>query len=158
VAHLKYLSYVLRHKWFVFVECCKLGLPLQGLFHDISKLTPQEWSPYVNHFYGKKPSPRDKTGAYNPLHVGEDFDYAWLSHQHHNKHHWQYWILRGDAGWTKTMPMPDRYRKEMLADWRGAGRAIKGKDDTAGWYRANKEKMELHPDTRAWIEKQLGVI
>lgn len=28
--HLQYLWYVLRHKWFVFVECCSLGIPLQG--------------------------------------------------------------------------------------------------------------------------------
>ena len=24
--HWRYFSYVLRHKWFVFVECCKLGV------------------------------------------------------------------------------------------------------------------------------------
>lgn len=25
--HLRYLWYVLRHKWFVFVECVRLGIP-----------------------------------------------------------------------------------------------------------------------------------
>ena len=155
--HLKYLSYVLRHKWFVFVECCKLGVPLRGILHDLSKLSPKEWLPYVNHFYGDKPSPRGEDGSYNPLHVGDDFDYAWLSHQHHNKHHWQYWILRGDSGETKALPMPIRYAKEMLADWRGAGRAITGKDNTLEWYQKNKHKMVLHNLTRYWIESELGV-
>jgi hypothetical protein len=40
-------------------------------------------------------------------------------------------------------------------DTRGAGRAIKGKDETKEWYAANKEKMVLHPETRAWVEDQL---
>lgn len=51
-------------------------------------------------------------------------------------------------------PMPDVYRREMLADWRGAGRAS-GNPDTAAWYMKNRENIKLHPDTRAWIEKQL---
>ncbi|MEW6726891.1 MAG: DUF5662 family protein [Bacillota bacterium] len=54
------------------------------------------------------------------------------------------------------LPMPDRYRKEMLADWHGAGKA-QGKPDTKAWYLANKDKMLLHPETRDWVEAQLGV-
>lgn len=154
--HLKYLRYLIRHKFFVMQECFKVGLYWQGITHDMSKFTPTEWFPYVETFYGDKPNPRDSSGAYNPLKISESFDYAWLSHQHHNPHHWQYWVLRGDAGWTKTMPMPHKYRLEMLCDWRGAGRAIKGKDETSEWYAANKDKMELHPDTRAWVEQQLS--
>jgi hypothetical protein len=57
----------------------------------------------------------------------------------------------------KALPMPDRYRREMLADWRGAGRAISGKDDTLAWYMKNRKRLMLHPDTRNWIEWQLGV-
>lgn len=55
-----------------------------------------------------------------------------------------------------ALPMPDCYRKEMLSDWRGAGRAINGVDETAKWYVANKDKMQLHPDTRRWVEKELA--
>jgi hypothetical protein len=149
--HFRYLSYILRHKWFVFIECCKLGIPWLGFVHDLSKFTPTEWLPYVEHFYGDKPSPRNKTGAYNPLSVGGSFDYAWLSHQHHNKHHWQYWILKGDEDAQRVLPMPDKYRKEMLADWRGAGKAL-GKPATASWYYLNRTSMVLHPETREWIE------
>lgn len=157
IKHLKYLKYVIRHKWYVFIECCKLGIPWRGIVHDMSKLKPAEWLPYVNHFYGDKPSPRDKTGAYNPLLVRGDFDYAWLSHQHNNPHHWQYWILRGDAGWTKVMPMPDKYIREMVADWQGAGKAITGKNDATDWYKANKSKMELHQTTITRVEELLGI-
>ena len=153
--HWKYLKYVVRHKWYVLIECCKFGIPIRGLLHDLSKFKPAEWFPYVDYFYGDKPSPRSADGSYDPLSVGEDFDYAWLSHQHCNKHHWQYWILWGDLGRTKCLPMPLRYTKEMLADWRGAGKALSGKDDTLNWYQLNKDKMQLHEATRIWIEQQL---
>ena len=53
--------------------------------------------------------------------------------------------------------MPILAMKEMLADWRGAGRA-QGKPDVRGWYEANKDKMDLHPHTRRWLELQLGII
>jgi hypothetical protein len=52
-------------------------------------------------------------------------------------------------------PMPDVYRREMLADWIGAGRA-QGKSNTWEWYEANKDKIMLHPETCEWIEAQLS--
>ena len=53
-----------------------------------------------------------------------------------------------------ALPMPDRYRREMLADWLGAGRAY-GNPDTAGWYQDHKDGILLHPETRAWVEREL---
>lgn len=156
--HLKYLSYVLRHKWFVFVAACKLGIPWRGLVHDLSKFSPAEWFPYVEHFHGKKAKAwRDNTGYYKPTDTGDPaFDVAWLHHANHNDHHWQYWTqVEDDQKSVKVHPMPDARRREMLADWRGAGRA-QGKPDTLAWYTKNRDKMLLHPDTRAWIEEQLG--
>jgi hypothetical protein len=64
-------------------------------------------------------------------------------------------MLVNDEEPARLLPMPDRYRREMLADWRGAGRAINGYEDAAGWYAKNRDKMQLHPETRAWIEQQL---
>lgn len=166
LSHLRYARYVARHKAFVLLACVqeapslglRVGLELvwRGLWHDLSKLSPTEWFPYVERFYGSKPSPRDATGAYDPLKVGGDFDLAWLSHQHHNDHHHQYWVLRGDSDGTKVLEMPPAARAEMLCDWRGAGLA-QGKSDVLGWYAANRDKMRLHPSTRAWIETRLGL-
>lgn len=60
------------------------------------------------------------------------------------------------------LEMPDADRKEMLADWIGAGRtiaAIKGKvwfmTDTCDWYEKNKDRIQLHPETRAWVEQEM---
>jgi hypothetical protein len=141
--HLDYACYLARHKYYVFLECWKLGIAWQGFVHDWSKFLPDEWLPYAEYFYG---------WGYNQ----SEFDKAWLLHQKRSPHHWQYWVLMEDSGKTKALDMPLRYRKEMLADWRGAGMA-QGKPDTAAWYAKNKERMVLHPDTRAWIEKMLGL-
>lgn len=154
--HLKYLWYIIRHKWFVLVEAVKLGIPWLGLVHDWSKFLPDEWFPYARYFYGPQPE-RDPVGySYKPGDAPA-FDLAWLRHIHRNKHHWQWWILREDDGGTKVLPMPDRYRREMLADWRGTGRAQGYGDNTLEWYIKNKHKMQLHSKTRNWIEAVLDV-
>ena len=53
--------------------------------------------------------------------------------------------------------MPDHDIKEMLADWRGAGKAINGVDETKEWYLKNAGNIILSESTREWIEKQLGI-
>ena len=155
--YLKYLWYVIRHKWYTFIECCKLGIPWLGIIHDWSKLLPSEFIAYANFFHGSRAvKKRDKTGYYKPTDTGDSaFDFAWLLHQKRNRHHWQWWILPEDEDGVKVLAMHDKYRREMLADWRGAGRA-QGTPDTAAWYQANGNKLQLHPDTRYWIEEELA--
>lgn len=154
-SHLKYLSYVLRHKWFVFLACRELGIPWLGIIHDWSKFRPDEWVPYVKYFYERPGTVRDESGYYKPYDTGApDFDYAWLLHQKRNKHHWQWWVLPCDEDGVKVLPIPDKYRREMLADWKGAGQA-QGTPNTAHWYTKNSHKLQLHPETRDWIEEQI---
>lgn len=164
--HIRYLQSQLRHKWFVFLECCKLGIPWLGIIHDWSKFLPSEWLGYARYFYGHYPSLAEIPGDWrfrvlSREDVERQFDIAWLHHQHRNKHHWQRWLLTLDSarsdGKLFPLPMPDRYRREMLADWRGAGRAY-GNPNTAEWYMQNRNQMQLHDDTRLWIERQLGIV
>ncbi len=77
--HVKYLWYVIRHKWFTFVECYKLGISWRGLVHDLSKFRPSEWGPYVESFYGG-------WGKDRPQWVKDAFNVAWLAHIHKNPH------------------------------------------------------------------------
>lgn len=150
-AHLRYLSYVLRHKAFVFVAGLRTGAPLwRLLIHDWSKLTPAEWQPYVLSFYGPWKY-KDR-----PPGVVAAFDRAWLHHQHANPHHWQHWILREDGGGTKTLPIPEHFAREMVADWMGAGRAITGRWEVTDWYAENRERLQLHETTRAMVEALLA--
>jgi len=78
-----------------------------------------------------------------------------LLHQKRNKHHWQWWCLIDSDGEIKALPMPERYRLEMLADWRGAGRAKGNGDDIQEWYGKNKDMIILTPEMREWVETQL---
>lgn len=197
-----YLKYVIRHKYYVFIACRALGVPLwQALIHDWSKLLPSEFIPYARYFYGFRGMKDAKTKA--------AFDRAWLLHQNRNPHHWQYWLLQEDdpdgrytiQSWsdlhpmmlaqnttpilycevvehpdnavhqkaydllapivkelnTKPMPleMPEKYVREMVADWYGAGRAISGNWEAYKWYRENRSKIQLHPATRVLVEKHL---
>lgn len=149
--HVRYLASLLRHKLFVAQGCREEGLSwLVALRHDWQKFTPTEFVPYANAFYGPRPVSNRKP-------EGDDaFNHAWLHHQKFGPHHWQYWVMLEDSGKVYALPMPDRYRREMLADWKGANRAY-GDIPLVEWYRNNRESRILHDETRAWIEARLGL-
>lgn len=165
--YIKYLKYVLRHKYYVAIECFKVGLYWRGIMHDMSKLLPSEFIPYANYFYGNNGNitrGRDSSGSYR---AGESLDYefnlAWLYHQKRNAHHWQYWILPLDDGGFKTFDMPWEYELEMVCDWVGAGKAMgkfSPKEDpfleTRNWYHVNRVHMQLSPWTRNTVEARIG--
>lgn len=165
--HFKYLWYVLRHKWFVFLACWKYKAPLwAAIVHDWTKFLPSEWFAYAKFFYTDHNDKEvhkafSKYGLVEAAPWGfftkDRFTVAWLHHQNRNPHHWQYWIITKDTGETFPVEMPERYWREMLADWAGAGRAITGRWDPAPWYLKNRDKIKLHNDTRAAVEKALGI-
>lgn len=164
--YLKYLNYVIRHKWYVGIECFKKGLIWRGITHDLSKLLPSEFIPYANYFYSKGSDikrGRDKTGYYKPTDTGDKvFDFSWLLHQKRNKHHWQWWILPEDEGGVKILEIEEPYLTEMICDWIGAGKAqghFSPKDDplkeTRNWWVANNHKMQLNPKTKEKLNNSL---
>jgi len=144
VAHLKR---ELRHKWYVFVECWKAGIPWRGLTHDLSKFTPIEFGPYARHYYTTegRQLPRGREGK-------REYLYAVLHHYNNNKHHPDYWIL-GDG----PMPIPSPHREEMLCDWLGytATNGVPAKDYYIHLKREGQ--VHLHPETQEWVEEQLGI-
>jgi hypothetical protein len=150
--HWRYMTYVARHKFFVLLACLRLRVPLrQAILHDWSKFLPDEWLPYARYFYGPGSAERQQ-----PREAKWAFDVAWLRHQHRSPHHYQHWILRNDDGSTVPLPMPERFAREMVADWMGAGRAL-GKPDTRAWYLSNRERIVLHDDTRHLVERLLKI-
>ena len=116
--------------------------------HDISKWDDEEYFAYCEYFYGK-----NKTQE-----VEDDFDYAWLHHQHNNPHHWQHWILREDDGNLKALEMEYISVIEMVADhWSFSW--VKGDlFEIFNWYDKNKSKMVLHPNTQSLYESILEKI
>ena len=155
-AHLRYGSYVARHKWFVLLGGLRTRAPLYRLLiHDWSKLTPSEWRPYVAQFYNADGSKRDvrrPDGGYDLAEQPYEFQRAWLGHQRRNKHHWQAWVLMGDNGQRIPVEIPRRYVREMVADWLGAGRAITGEWDVGPWYEKNRDLMVMHENTRLVVD------
>ena len=153
--HIGYGKYLLRHKWFVMVECFRHGMIWRGLVHDLSKFRTSEWLPYAQYFYLPNGQTRYSKSAKGYMHkIGEEarFDFAWLLHQKRNRHHWQWWVLPEDDGGTKTLDMPDKYIQEMVCDWIGASRAQGHGRDIKPWYEKNKDKMQRHPVTREYVE------
>ncbi len=125
--HLDYLKYIIRHKWYVAVECW------EAITHDLSKFLPCEWWPYAYFFCGgwsEEECPNWLKLAY---------DRAWNHHQKSNPHHWQYWLLQKDSGELRILEMPERKIIEMLCDWHGAGLAITDRNNTQKWYLENQD-------------------
>lgn len=183
----QYLKYVLRHKWFVFVAGLKVGVPVWMLvLHDWDKFMPDEWFPYAKTFYkpnGEKQYNNSDDFAMawmkhqkrnkhhwqywlkenglriqaRPYLVWDTGKTSWMRPLHNPLGFEDYTFEEvKDVTWVPD-PMPDVFRREMLADWHGAGRAIKGKEaNTLAWYTANRDKMILHDETRQWFDEQLG--
>ena len=137
-------------------------LKLQISLHDQSKKSDEEYDAYDKYFYSEKTEE-----------VKKNFDRAWLHHQHHNPHHWQYWILKEDDGpvvsndtmRVKAIDIPDRYIMEMLCDWWSFSwkkyKASHNKQDlyeVFEWYDSHKDGMILHPDTLTKVTKMLELI
>ena len=143
---LKYALLTLKHKWFVFLAGRRLGVPVWRLIiHDWSKFTPSELPHYGRRFFGGDPDQ-------------EGFARAWVHHQNHNPHHWEYWVTRsdhrigisGDSNNAVALDMPEDYVREMVADWCGASRAYTGSWSILKWVEANIGKMNLHLMTKAY--------
>ena len=113
--YLKHLKVVLKHKYYVLIECFKCGIFLQGLFHDLSKFTRSEFVQSANYFQGTG-TPISKIKA----ELG--YSSAWLHHKGHNKHHWEYWI-DFYGGVVKPCKIPEKYLIEMACDMVGASKA-----------------------------------
>ena len=165
--YLRYLHYILRHKYYVMIECFRRKMFWRGITHDLSKFLPCEFFPYAEYFYGKYSDYMVKkyggefsaNDMYNMQTIQENFNLAWLHHQELNPHHWQYWILREDSGATIAIRMPVEYVMEMICDWIGAGRAITGKSGgTKEWYGQMKERIILEQYTRSLVEYEIARI
>ncbi len=147
--HLKYLWYVLRHKWYVFIECCKEGHWYLGLIHDWSKFRPSEWLPYADHFFGKHAQ------EYRSRLEDPRFQFAWHLHKKRNKHHWQWWLSVNREKNIIVQEMLPKYCDEMIADWRGTSRARGKGDNTKEWYMKVKDRLILGPQTQKYVKAKI---
>lgn len=152
-----HLSTINRHKWLVMKYCFRLGLYRQGLCHDLSKYSPEEFWAGVRYFQGDHSPNEAQRQA-----VG--YSAAWLHHKGRNKHHLEYWIdyTPGQPAPIGGMEMPARYVAEMVCDRIAASRVYMkgGYTDASPWeyYRRSRDHYLLHPATRALLEKLLQML
>ena len=132
-----YLWYVLRHKGYVLWEACRLGIPWQGLLHDWDKLSWRQWGPRAESLWRGGGQLLNETGFFAPEKIPPELGLCWLRHWHGSPHHWQWWVMVLDDGQTKVLPMADRYRREMLADWLAVSRTV-DRLDMIPWYEKHR--------------------
>lgn len=143
----KHLCLVSHHKWEVFKLCCRAGIPLRGLLHDLSKFTPSEFIESVKYYNGHR----------SPLAVSRElngYSKAWLHHKGRNRHHWEYWIdgyITGGYGCI----IPFKFACEMICDMIAASKVYKGKEYTLDcplkYFEAQTYGQFVHPQIQDFM-------
>lgn len=142
-----HLSVVTRHRWRVFINCFKCGIPWRGLVHDLSKFSATEFFEGVKYFQGN----RSPIGA---CRKASGMSRAWLRHKGRNKHHIEYWQ---DDECQEHPLMPYKYAVECICDKLAATRVYAGKNYSSDlpllhWERYGC-KARGNPLTLSFIEK-----
>ena len=106
-----------------------------------------EYDAYAEYFYGEK-TPE----------VEQAFKRAWLSHIHHNPHHWQHWMLQNDEDGLELLDMPYVFIIEMIADWWAFSWKSKNLYEIFNWYESHKKGILLSDKTRQTLETILRKI
>lgn len=148
---------ITKHRHLVCSHCFRIGLYWQGLTHDLSKYSPEEFWTGVRYYQGD----RSPNAAEREL---EGFSKAWLHHKGRNKHHDEYWIdiSKDKEEGLVGNRMPLRYVAEMVCDRIAACQVYKGRNYTSGdaweYYERTRDYITIHPETRALLEKLLLIL
>ncbi len=145
---LKHFHTVNKHRFNVFKNCCKLGIPFHGLFHDLSKYSFKEFWPSTKYYRGVG-SPilnERKVSTYSSI---------WNHHTNRNKHHFEYWIDLCN-NYIFIRPMPFKYSLEYVADVISASKTYNGKsfkpDMPLNYFLARKHTYLMHSATKEFVE------
>lgn len=147
---IKHLNTVNKHRWLVFILCCKAGIPLRGLLHDLSKYSPSEFWGSVKYYQGGKRSPI-------PIQkLQEGFSDVWLHHRSRNKHHIEYWYDE-DAP-QKAPVMPYKYTVEMICDKLSASKVYAGKEwnnetELNYWTQRERNRKQVNEKIRQVLDE-----
>ena len=116
---------ITTHRNLVKSMCFKCGMISQGLKHDLSKYSFQEFWPSVKYFQGNR----------SPITFEKElkgYSECWLHHKGRNKHHWEYWTDRKEYNMI-SHPMPYNYVLESVLDKIAASKVYKKNDYTESY-------------------------
>ena len=150
-----HLSTVLRHKWYVFKNCCKAGIVWRGIIHDMSKFSPTEFFESVEYYQGND-------SPINACKKDKGISYAWMHHKGRNSHHYEYWTDYYDTG-TIAQKMPYEDAIEMVCDYIAAGMAysynakkkFSYKDELKWWEEKKKSNPKMNTHTFLFVDKMM---
>lgn len=151
INHFKHLKVVLKHKYYVMVECFRYGLYFQGILHDLSKFSLSEFIQSAEFFQGTG-TPIAKIKAELV------YSSAWLHHKGHNKHHWEYWTDFYD-GTIKPCKIPEKYLIEMVCDMVGASKAYLNSEynqkEPLNYFKIHSQNWLMFDDDKRYMETLL---
>lgn len=153
---LQHFLTITKHRHKVIAHCFKAGIGLQGLFHDLSKYSPTEFSLGAKYYQGVR-SPNECERE------TKGFSTAWMHHKGRNKHHFEYWTDY-DPVTRKVMPvkMPLRYVAEMFCDRVAAGKIYQGSKYTnrspLDYFLKGKATRFINSQTSEFLENLLVML
>ncbi len=149
---------ITHHKVVVMKGCFRVGLYKQGLLHDLSKYTWEEFRTGVEYYQGtRSPNAAEKEE--------KGYSSAWLHHKGRNKHHFEYWtdVSTKEENWKMVgVKMPLNYLVEMVMDRIAASKIYQGKNYTDAsphmYFTRSKEHIIMHPETKEMLNKILTML
>lgn len=150
IGHIKTVT---RHRALVCKHCFKAGIYLQGLTHDLSKFSPEEFWVSCRMYQGTR-SPNE---AEREL---KGYSSAWIHHKGVNKHHFEHWTdYNPVTKKVEPVKMPIEYVIEMFCDRVAASKVYMGKNyndnSPLEYFEHAKGRRIIHPETSDLLEKLL---
>ena len=139
----KHLHLINKHRFLVFIHCCKCGLFFRGLVHDLSKYSITEFWESVKYF----------NGFHSPIvesRLDKGYSKAWLHHKGRNKHHIEYWF---DEELEVQPIIPYKYCVECVCDKLSASKCYNGKNYTQDKLLAHWLKWNANGNMNPKIKK-----
>ena len=134
IKEFKHLKVITKHKFYVMIECFKRGLYWQGLVHDLSKYSLEEFVQSANYFQG--------TGT--PINkVKSELGYS----------------IAYEGKIKPIENIPKKYLLEMVCDMVGASKAyLKGSynpKEPLKYFIEHKDKWLMTEENKYFIQKEL---
>ena len=150
---IKHIKTVTRHRALVCKHCFKAGIYFQGLTHDLSKFSPEEFWVSCRMYQGTR-SPNE---AEREL---KGYSSAWIHHKGVNKHHFEHWTdYNPVTKKVEPVKMPIEYVIEMFCDRVAASKVYMGKNYNDScpleYFEHAKGRRIIHPETSDLLEKLL---
>ena len=152
-----HLKTVLKHKYVVFVHSLKIGIPLRGLLHDLSKFSYSEFVNGAKYFTNGKKSPNEAEREQ----IG--YSSAWMHHKGRNRHHFEYWTDYCPVN-KILVPVKMKYvfLLEMFCDRIAASKVYQGKKYTDShpleYFMRGKKNRVIHQVTSDELERLLVML